>query len=231
VIVIITETLFRVFSFLRTAVRIELRNLSTDLAGTNNWITYGNLNSHVVPCSEFDPVIAPRNPLDPRKHRSRSTCRNAFCFKCTFISKYCLTKSWGIVHCCTRLGNHWEVTAQGCRLEDQSSTWRMPSSGMWRCVDLVWTDVSEEAFLLDLYRPYLPLSSPLISHVAHSPSLPPFPYIAGCFRLVAQSAATCSHWLLARGFFYPEDEGDKFIRNVGWHKIYTAPHPRRRHSS
>jgi hypothetical protein len=31
-------------------------------------------------------------------------------------------------------------------------------------------------------------------------------------------------------FFYPED-GDTFLRNVGSHKIYTAPHPRRRHSS
>jgi hypothetical protein len=41
----------------------------------------------------------------------------------------------------------------------------------------------------------------------------------------------CSRWFLARGFFYPEDGGDIFLRNVGSHKIYTAPHPRRRHSS
>jgi hypothetical protein len=44
----------------------------------------------------------------------------------------------------------------------------------------------------------------------------------------------CSYLLrqfLARGFFYPEDGGDMFLRNVGTHKIYTAPHPRRRHSS
>jgi hypothetical protein len=46
-----------------------------------------------------------------------------------------------------------------------------------------------------------------------------------------QSAATCSRWFLTRGFFYPEDGGDTFLRNVGSHKIYTAPHPRRRHSS
>jgi hypothetical protein len=45
------------------------------------------------------------------------------------------------------------------------------------------------------------------------------------------SAATCSRWLLACGFFFPEDGGDTFLRNVGSHKIYTAPHPRRRHSS
>jgi hypothetical protein len=43
------------------------------------------------------------------------------------------------------------------------------------------------------------------------------------------AAATCPHWFLARGFFYPEDGGDTFLRNVGSHKIYTEPHPRRQH--
>jgi hypothetical protein len=28
-----------------------------------------------------------------------------------------------------------------------------------------------------------------------------------------------------------EDGGDTFLRNVDFHKIYTAPYPRRRHSS
>jgi hypothetical protein len=46
-----------------------------------------------------------------------------------------------------------------------------------------------------------------------------------------QSATTCSHWFLALGFFYPEDGGDTFLRNVGSHKIYMALHPRRWHSS
>jgi hypothetical protein len=46
-----------------------------------------------------------------------------------------------------------------------------------------------------------------------------------------QTAATCSRWLLTREFFYPEDGDDKFLRNVGSRKIYTAPHPRRRYSS
>jgi hypothetical protein len=32
-------------------------------------------------------------------------------------------------------------------------------------------------------------------------------------------------------FFYPEDGGDTFLRNVGSNKIYMVPHPRRRHSS
>jgi hypothetical protein len=31
--------------------------------------------------------------------------------------------------------------------------------------------------------------------------------------------------------FYPQDGGDKFLRNVGLHNVYTASHPRRRHSS
>jgi hypothetical protein len=47
---------------------------------------------------------------------------------------------------------------------------------------------------------------------------------------ILQSAGTCSRWSLARGFFYPEDGGDTFLRNVGSHKTYTAPHPRRRRS-
>jgi hypothetical protein len=64
-------------------------------------------------------------------------------------------------------------------------------------------------------------------------SLPSCPYIlvARCFRLVAPSSATCSLWFLAHGFFYPEDGGDIFLRNVGSHKRYTAPQTRRRHSS
>jgi hypothetical protein len=46
-----------------------------------------------------------------------------------------------------------------------------------------------------------------------------------------QIAAICSRWFLARRFFYREDGGDTFLRNVGSHKIFTAPHPRRPHSS
>jgi hypothetical protein len=41
------------------------------------------------------------------------------------------------------------------------------------------------------------------------------------------AAATCSRWFLVRGYFYPEDGGDTFLRIVGLHNIYTAPHPRR----
>jgi hypothetical protein len=40
-----------------------------------------------------------------------------------------------------------------------------------------------------------------------------------------------SLWFLDRGFYYPEDGDDTFLRNVGSHKIYTAPHPGRWHSS
>jgi hypothetical protein len=43
--------------------------------------------------------------------------------------------------------------------------------------------------------------------------------------------ATCLWWFLALGFFYPEDGGDTFLRNVGSHKIYMAPHRRRWHTS
>jgi hypothetical protein len=34
--------------------------------------------------------------------------------------------------------------------------------------------------------------------------------------------------ILVRGFLYPEEGSATLLRNVGAHKIYTAPHPRRR---
>jgi hypothetical protein len=45
------------------------------------------------------------------------------------------------------------------------------------------------------------------------------------------ATAICSRWFLVRGFLYPEDGGDTFLRKVISHKIYKAPHPRRRHYS
>jgi hypothetical protein len=89
-------------------------------------------------------------------------------------------------------------------------SWRIPSSGIWRRVDPVkWTDVTEER-------------------------------IASIFR-VEKSASEESAWaeccylimLVPRSrFFYPEDGGDTFLGSVGsFHRIYTAPQPRRRHSS
>jgi hypothetical protein len=71
---------------------------------------------------------------------------------------------------------------------------------MWRRVDLVWTDVSEE-------------------------------HIAYIFR-VEKSASEEPAWSCRQQTAsYPEDGGDTFPRNVGSYKIYTAPHPRRTHSS
>jgi hypothetical protein len=82
-----------------------------------------------------------------------------------------------------------------------------------------WPISTDPSPLLSIDFPCGPLSLLSCSH------------IAGCFRLVTQPAATCSRWFLARGFFYSEDGGDTFLRNVGSHKIYTVPHPRRRNSS
>jgi hypothetical protein len=84
---------------------------------------------------------------------------------------------------------------------------------MWRCVDLVWTNVSEER-ITSIFR------------VEKSASEEPA--WAGGWRLNHQSK---TRWFLACGFFYPEDGGDTFLRNVGSHNIYTLPHPSRRHSS
>jgi hypothetical protein len=93
------------------------------------------------------------------------TARVSYPESTTLCSKYCLQD--------LRFARRW--------------LWRMPSSRMWRRVNLVWTDVSEEC-------------------------------------------VACSRWFLAHGFYYPEDGGDMFLRNVGSYKIYMAPHPRRRHS-
>jgi hypothetical protein len=56
----------------------------------------------------------------------------------------------------------------------------------------------------------LPLSS--LDFPCGPLSLPSCSYISGCFRLVAQSAATCLCWFLDRGLFYPEDGGDTFSK-------------------
>jgi hypothetical protein len=78
---------------------------------------------------------------------------------------------------------------------------------MWRHVDLVWTYVSEERITF-------------ISRVENSASEEP----------AEQLAAAHAGSSLA-DFFYAEDGGDTFLRNVGSHRIYLAPHPRRRRSS
>jgi hypothetical protein len=52
-----------------------------------------------------------------------------------------------------------------------------------------------------------------------------------CIASIFRVEATCSRWFLAHGFFYPEYGGDMFLWNVSSHKSYTAPHPRRQHSS
>jgi hypothetical protein len=81
----------------------------------------------------------------------------------------------------------------------------------------------------DLHRPF-----PTPLYLFPCATLPPHQliYIAGSLRLAASSAATCSRWFFARGFFYPEDGGDTILQNVGSiDHIYTASHPRRRHSS
>jgi hypothetical protein len=85
--------------------------------------------------------------------------------------------------------------------------WRMPVSGMWHRVVLVWTDVSENR-IASIFR-----VEKLLVRNQHE-----------------QSAATCSCWFLTRGFIYPEDGGDTFLQNIGSHKNYMAPHPRKRHS-
>jgi hypothetical protein len=55
--------------------------------------------------------------------------------------------------------------------------------------------------------------------------------VASCSSCVNRRfGATRSRWFLVREFFYLEDGGDTFLRNVGLYKNYTAQHPRWRHS-
>jgi hypothetical protein len=51
---------------------------------------------------------------------------------------------------------------------------------------------------------------------------------AWSFQMIAQSAASCSRWFLTRSFSNPEDGGETILRNVGSHKNYTVPQPRKR---
>jgi hypothetical protein len=70
---------------------------------------------------------------------------------------------------------------------------------MWRYVDFVWTDISEE-------------------HIASIFSVKVRELETSVSRWLQKknySAATWSRWFLARGLFYPEDGGDPFLRNVG----------------
>jgi hypothetical protein len=86
--------------------------------------------------------------------------------------------------------------------ETEQDNKSMPSSGMWRRVDLVLTDVSEERITS-------------ISRIEKSASEEPA-WEGGCRQ---QDATTCSRWFFIRAFFYPENGGDMFLRNVGSHKI------------
>jgi hypothetical protein len=74
-------------------------------------------------------------------------------------------------------------------------------------------------------------NSPLCLFPIWPHSFSPRLIYSALLRLESQSAASCSHLLTARGLFHPEDGGDTFLRNVGLPKFYTAPHPRRQHSS
>jgi hypothetical protein len=75
---------------------------------------------------------------------------------------------------------------------------------MWRRVDIVQTDVSEES-IASIFK----VEEKILQPPAHAGS----------------SLADFSF------FFYPEDGGDTFLRNVGLYYIYTTSHPRGLHSS
>jgi hypothetical protein len=54
--------------------------------------------------------------------------------------------------------------------------------------------------------------------------------IASIFR-VEKSVRQLLRLFFVRGFYFPEDAGDTFLRNVSSYKTHTTPHPRRGHCS
>jgi hypothetical protein len=76
---------------------------------------------------------------------------------------------------------------------------------MWRRVNLVWSDVSEEC-IASIFR--------VEKFVSEEPACES--------GRILQFAATCSRWFLAYEFFYPEDGGDTFLRNVGSQDLHGA---------
>jgi hypothetical protein len=123
-------------------------------------------------------------------HKGREAVGCTGCNRSYTPRSWKFLKTWSIIK--------RKLTLLICEIWDlrflQRWLWRMSSSGMWSCVDHVWTNVSEER-------------------------------MASIFR-VENPRARNQH-----GCFYTEDGCDTFVRSFGSHKIYTAPHPRRRHSS
>jgi hypothetical protein len=54
--------------------------------------------------------------------------------------------------------------------------------------------------------------------------------VASCRSSLNIRFGGTNHFHLQGRKVYLEDGGDTFFRNFGSHKIYVAPHPRRRHS-
>jgi hypothetical protein len=155
------------------------------------------------------------SPTQSRKHYAASpNCIPKYWnqmanVKCNrFIVIWCkvmLHKTWEFrsvlfcTYCKTKCGTNY---VQDLRFS-RPWLWRMPSSGMW-------SRVRSSCVNRRFGRTYrLHLQGRKIG------------------ERVLQTAATCSRWFLAHGFFYPEDGGDTFLRNIGSHKICTAPRPRR----
>jgi hypothetical protein len=103
-----------------------------------------------------------------------------------------------------------------------------------RCLSLLFS-TWKEYVRFEVFRPVT------MKNVVFWDMAPCRSYVNRCFGgsslyswVFSTGCSVCSHLLTlvhCPGFFYPEDGDDTFLRNVGSHKIYTVPHPRRRHSS
>jgi hypothetical protein len=185
----------------------------------------------------------PSSALSLWQPQKLNVCEDTRNIQCGCISTVLLARGWrdgdsGIIWC------NWPTKKDLYDLRF-SRRWlrRMSSSGMWRCVHSWLTDGSEES-IASIFTVEKPASEggcrlsqqsetpdiPLLPACCPSPrpypsplcwfqvwpTLPPSLFLySWCFRLLAQSAVTCWRWFPSRGFFYPEDGRDTFIRNIG----------------
>jgi hypothetical protein len=108
----------------------------------------------------------------------------------------------------------------------QQWLWRMPSSEMWCCVVLVWTDLSEECIASIFRVKKFASKEPAWAggcRLSHQSKIPSYENREGG---IVGHMGNPLFWFPIWPTFVPF----LFLWNFGSHKIYTMPHPRRRHS-
>jgi hypothetical protein len=134
----------------------------------------------------------------------------SWCYPQCRTKKFCLSKSWKPLIC--SLKKPPEHGARSTRLQGYQGQYTLAISSQcslsspeffphpWPIPCLLYISL---CYLLLTFTTDPTPHSLSVDFPCGILSLSPCSYIADCFWLVAQSAATCSRWFLARGFFYP----------------------------